>query len=55
MSQDEVIALMESSKSRDEWNANADIVKASCGGYPSWWYAVIVLSGLLGRVSREWE
>jgi hypothetical protein len=54
MTQDQVVALMESSKTRDEWNANCDAVKAACGGYPDFWYAAVILSGLAGRVAARW-
>ncbi len=44
-----VKTLMASSKSEREWNANADKVKAANNGYPNWWYAEIVLSGLMSK------
>jgi hypothetical protein len=48
-------ALMESSRSEEEWSANCDKVKASHGGqYPDWWYVSIIMSGLLGRVRKTW-
>ena len=50
MTEKEVVALMESSKTSKEWNKNCDIVKAKCGGYPSFWFAAILLSGLANRV-----
>lgn len=47
MTEEQVVKMMESSKSEDEWNANCDKVKAAFGGnYPPWWYAKIVMSGL---------
>lgn len=51
MSEQEVVALMESSKSESEWNRNCDEVRRKCGGYPEFWYSAIVLSGLLQRVT----
>ena len=54
MEKQEVIALMESSKSDEEWNANCDKVKKAYGGYPDYWYAEIVLSGLCDRVSAKY-
>ena len=54
MSEREVIALMESSKSSAEWNTNCDIVKAKCGGYPSFWFRAIILSGIGDRVAAAW-
>ena len=44
-----VKALMSSSKSEQEWNANCDKVKAANNGYPSFWYAEIVMSGLMAK------
>ena len=52
---DGVLALMESSKSEAEWNANCDRVKAANGGYPDFWYATIVESGVLARVSATFS
>ena len=49
MTEQEVVALMESSKSADEWNANCDRVKQTCDGYPSFWFKAIMLSGLAKR------
>ncbi len=54
MTQDEVVALMKSSKSEAEWNANCDAVKRACGGYPEFWYAAILASGILVNVQRSW-
>jgi hypothetical protein len=54
MSEKEVVELMSSSKSEREWNANADKVKAACGGYPSFWYGSIVVSGVMARISAQW-
>lgn len=54
MTKDQVVSLMESSKSESEWIANCDKVQVACGGYPDFWYASIVLSGLVGRVAMSW-
>jgi len=53
MDKSEVIALMESSKSDNEWNENCDKVKDACNGYPDYWYREIVMSGLCDRVSQK--
>ncbi len=55
MSETEVVALMKSSKSEAEWDKNCDFVKKKCGGYPGFWYAAIILSGLLNKVSSSWK
>lgn len=54
MDKQEVIALMVSSRSEQEWNNNCDEVKRRCGGYPSFWFAEIIASGLLKRVAATW-
>jgi hypothetical protein len=44
----EVIDLMVSSRSDEEWNANCDAVKLLFGGYyPDFWYAAIIRSGCM--------
>ena len=53
MTQQEVEALMRSSKSGKEWNDNCDKVKSACCGYPSFWYAAIVRSGLLAETQLQ--
>ena len=51
-----VFALMKSSKSEGEWNANTDKVKAANNGYPAFWYTTCILSGLLsGLQARRWH
>jgi len=50
--QQQVVALMESSRNSKEWNANADEVKRQCGGYPGFWYSAII--GLAHRVQQSW-
>lgn len=54
MTEQEVVALMESSKSEMEWGANCDKVKAACNGYPQFWYKAIVLSGVAKRIANKW-
>lgn len=49
-----VKSLMASSKNEEEWNENCDKVKAANGDYPRFWYAEIILSGLLGGVKSQW-
>lgn len=50
MNEDEVKALMESATSREDWDAKCVQVRQACGGYPSFWFPLIVLSGLAHRV-----
>lgn len=54
MEQEEVVALMESSRSEDEWDTNCSKVKKACGGYPSFWYSAIVASGLADRIAKSY-
>lgn len=51
MTQQEVIELMKSSKSEQEWNDNCEEVKSSFRGrYPGYWYEEVILSGLVNKV-----
>lgn len=55
MTQEEVLDLMKSSNSEQEWNANCDKVKSSFrGNYPQWWFALIIMSGVYNQVSESW-
>lgn len=54
MTEQELIDLMESSNSEKEWNANCDIVKQKCNGYPSFWYKAIVIGGVMAETSAKW-
>lgn len=53
MDKDQVSALMESSQTEQEWNNNCDKVKKACNGYPNFWFEVIIMSGLAGRVTAR--
>ena len=55
MNKKEVLILMKSSQSESEWNKNVNIVKKSCGGFPSFWFTDIVESGLLKKIAKKWE
>jgi len=50
MEKNEAIELLKSSKTKEQWNENADKIKAALGGYPEWWYATVVTSGLMDTV-----
>jgi hypothetical protein len=51
-----VVALMESSKTRAEWNANCDAVKTANGrDYPDFWYQEIVESGIATAKIAEFQ
>jgi hypothetical protein len=53
MTKEEVRSLMESSQTEAEWNANCNKVKRECDGYPAFWFAEIVQSGIAGRVAAR--
>ena len=53
MEKQEAIELLKSSKTKDQWNENTDKIKAAFGGYPEWWYATVVTSGLMDSVLGE--
>ena len=53
MNEQEVVALMKSSKSEAEWNENCDKVKKACGDYPPFWYSAIVLSGIAATTAAS--
>jgi len=54
LNENDVLELMKSSKSEQEWNANCDKVKEAFGGYPSWRYAKIVMSGIMKQTAATW-
>ena len=49
-----VVALMKSSKSEQEWNVNCDKVKAANNGYPAWWYQEIIIGGVQMETVLSW-
>ena len=53
-----VAALMRTSKTESEWNANCDAVKEAHAfegrsTYPSFWWATIMQSGLASEVTSK--
>lgn len=54
MTEKEVLELMESSRHGKEWNANCDKVKAAFGGYPDFWFRLILASGVATRIVATW-
>lgn len=51
MTQEQVVALMKSSKNSKEWDDNCDIVKkAHNDQYPSYWYKTMIISGLINEI-----
>jgi hypothetical protein len=54
MTSQQVLTLMLSSQTETEWNANCDRVKVACGGYPSFWWETIMVSGVAAKVAARW-
>jgi hypothetical protein len=50
MTKTEVIELMKSASSEEDWNNKCDQVKSACGGYPDYWFAEIIASGLANEI-----
>ena len=46
MNEVEVVELIKSSKTEQEWNDNCDTVKEKCSGYTDFWFSTIVQSGI---------
>lgn len=53
MTEKQVVDLMKSSTSENNWNNNCDKVKAACGGYPSFWYQAVIMSGVLDETQQK--
>lgn len=46
-----VVAYMGESTSRSDWSKRCDEVKAANdGNYPIFWYATVILSGLIDKI-----
>lgn len=54
MTETEVVQLMKSSTNATEWDNNCDKVKKACNGYPPFWYAAIISSGLFSKTQETW-
>lgn len=51
MTKPEVVALMKTSKTNEEWRINANKVKDAFGGdYPNFWYRAIIMDGVAKEV-----
>ena len=53
MTRSEVVKLMESSKTPEEWDYNCDKVKKVFGDYPEYWFLAIIAGGVIGRVTSK--
>lgn len=54
MNKQEVIDLMKSSNSEEEWAINCDRVRKEFSGYPAFWYKAIILSGLEAETAAKY-
>jgi hypothetical protein len=54
MNKQQVIELMQSSRTEEEWNANCSKVRKACGGYPEFWHSAIIASGIARRVAASY-
>jgi len=54
MNEASVIELMETSQSPEQWDANCDTVKERCNGYPDFWWASIINSGVADKIMSRW-
>ena len=51
----DVVEYMKLSKSDKDWDSRCDDVKdANSGGYPSFWYGAIMLSGVASATTATW-
>lgn len=49
-----VVAYMSAAKSEKDWNERCDEVKRQNAGYPNFWFAAIVLSGVAHQTASKW-
>lgn len=55
MDETQVVELMKSSETEKEWEENCETVYKACGGgYPSFWYKAVILSGVCRQTSAKW-
>ena len=55
MTEQDVIDLMKSSRTEDEWASNCDKVKNHFGSLPDFWFRAIILSGLFIEVREKFK
>ncbi len=46
---------MRAATSATDWEARACNVQNANDGYPEFWWATIILSGVLGNTERSWQ
>lgn len=50
-----VAAYMGAATSEADWDTRCDAVKRANGGYPSFWYPTVIMSGLADRTAAKWN
>ena len=50
MTKQEVLDLMKTSKTIEDWNMNCDKVKEAYNRYPDFWYNEVIRSGLMDQI-----
>ena len=50
-----VAAKMKQSRNEQEWNENVDKVKEANNGLPDFWFATIVIGGVMANTSARWR
>lgn len=50
----EELDKLNSTRNEKEWNSICDQIKLAHGGYPSDWFAKVIVSGLLAKVAIQW-
>lgn len=55
MTEQEVIDLMSSATSDEDWNQKTlQVKRAFNNGYPAFWYPAIIASGLGDKIAAKW-
>ena len=49
-----VLALLEQARSSEDWGRGCDLVKLANGGYPVFWWPVVIQSGFMDRITECW-
>jgi hypothetical protein len=52
---DDEVAEFENATSEAHWNDLCDKIKSKYGGYPTNWYARIMLGGVAARAQSRWR
>ena len=51
----DVCRYMSTATTEQMWNDRCDDVKKANGGYPSFWYEAVVLSGVAAKAQSSWK